>query len=98
MTDEALIVCGPRHAELIGKHDVDDLKARSELLALGLTPEQFRTQTGAGLRNVYGCFNTDTVLAKYAAGALSAYGVMGAVFGSDSPQHHRGHNLGQTGV
>jgi hypothetical protein len=63
------------------------------LLAAGLTEAQLSKITGFGLRNRDGCENVDTVLNKYAAGALSLVGVMGCVFGSDTPQHHRGHAL-----
>lgn len=68
-------------------------EARRELAELGLADEQtFRTMTGMGLRRIPGCAATDSVLNKYRAGALSAHGVMGVLFGSDSPQHHAGHN------
>jgi hypothetical protein len=69
------------------------VEARRLLLAAGLSPDQLDKVTGFGLRNRDGCENVDTVLNKYAAGALSLVGVMGDVFGSDTPQHHRGHNL-----
>jgi hypothetical protein len=67
--------------------------ARALLFAAGLSVEQTETVTGFGRRHVEGCENDDTVTRKLAAGALSVYGVMGVVFGSDSVQHHRGHNL-----
>lgn len=59
---------------------------------LGLTDDQWATRTAAGLRNHPGCDNTDTLAAKYRAGALTAHGVMAVLFGTDSAQHHTGHN------
>ena len=67
--------------------------ARRELLGLGVTVDQLEATTGMGLRSGVHCAPTDTVLRKYAAGALSAHGVMGVLFGSGSWQHHAGHNL-----
>lgn len=73
--------------------------ARRVLLAAGLTLEQLNKLTGFGRRHDVNCAPTDTVINKFAAGALSIYGVMGDVFGSDTVQHHRGHNVdpGQVG-
>lgn len=67
--------------------------AQSELLALGVTIEQISQVTGFGHRYGYDCKPEDTILNKYRAGALSVIGVMGTIFGTDTPQHHRGHNL-----
>jgi hypothetical protein len=78
--------------------------AARRLLAVGITADQFQTQTGMGLRNHSGfpelnlpgnesCEPRDTVLNKHAAGALNLTGVCGVLFGTDSPQHHRGHNI-----
>jgi hypothetical protein len=67
--------------------------ATAELLALGVTIEQISEVTGFGHRHGYDCKPEDTRLNKYRAGALSARGVMGDIFGTDTPQHHRGHNL-----
>lgn len=55
--------------------DMTTNTARNELLALGLTDEQIDATTGFGLRRIAGCLPNDTVLNKYAAGALSAEGV-----------------------
>jgi hypothetical protein len=68
-------------------------RSRTELPEIGLTDAQWAKVTSKGLRNQPGCANTDTVARKYLAGALSAVGVCGDVFGTDSPQHHAGHNL-----
>lgn len=65
-------------------------EAASALAERGLSVEQMATVTGSGRRNIDGCENSDTVLNKFRAGALSVTGVMGAVFGVDSPEHHRG--------
>jgi hypothetical protein len=67
--------------------------AKSTLLGLGVTEEQMNQVTGFGLRRLGFCKPEDTILNKFACGALSAYGVMGTIFGTDSPQHHRGNNL-----
>lgn len=67
--------------------------ARRELAAAGVTNAQMDTYTGFGHRTVVGDRHAPIVV-KYADGALSMTGVMGAVFGTDSPQHHAGHNLG----
>jgi hypothetical protein len=72
--------------------------ARETLRSLAVTDEQMQQVTGFGLRRLGLCKPEDTVLHKFAAGALSAVGVMGAIFGSDSPQHHRGHNLDVSGA
>lgn len=64
-----------------------------DLPDLGLTEEQWSQTTGFGRRNIDGCDNVDTLANKYRAGALSEAGVMGQVFGTDTPQHHLGHNL-----
>jgi hypothetical protein len=69
-------------------------EARRELAALGLTREQMQQVTGMGHRRYPACGPDDTVEQKYAAGALSAHGVMGVVFGADSPQHHAGTAVG----
>ena len=73
--------------------------ARRVLLAAGLSVDELEAVTGFGLRSGCRCLPVDSRVNKYAAGALSIHGVMGDVFGSDSVQHHRGHNLepGQVG-
>jgi hypothetical protein len=63
------------------------------LRSLGITDEQMVKITGFGHRRGYACFPDDSIVAKFAAGALSAIGVCGVIFGTDSPQHHNGHNL-----
>jgi hypothetical protein len=74
----------------------------AELLAAGVTHAQMATITGAGLRRgdvldmltghgSGGCKPEDTILNKYATGALSIYGVMAVLYGTDSRQHHQGH-------
>lgn len=68
-------------------------EAVADLLARGITHEQMIQITGFGSRRTPGCFPDDAIVAKYAAGALSATGVCGIIFGTDSIQHHRGHNL-----
>lgn len=75
----------------------DDVFAepRSRLLELGLTDEQMNTRTGMGSRQIARWMGRDvqaedTVLAKYAVGALSETGVMAVLYGVDSPQHHAG--------
>jgi len=65
--------------------------AYNTLRDAGLTHEQCYIVTGMGRRHGVECQEDDFVLRKFAAGALSIYGVMGVVFGPDSPQHHRGH-------
>lgn len=72
---------------------IDVEVARRVLLAAGLTPEQIETTTGFGRRHEVRCLPVDSRLNKFAAGALSLVGVMGDVFGTDTVQHHRGHNV-----
>lgn len=67
--------------------------AKAKLLALGITEDQMNQVTGFGSRRLGFCKPDDTILNKFACGSLSAYGVMGTIFGTDSPQHHRGNNL-----
>lgn len=67
-------------------------EAVMQLEAVGLTDKHLGHLTGMGRRHGVDCEQVDTVLNKYAAGALSIHGVMGSVFGTDSVQHHRGHN------
>jgi hypothetical protein len=62
-----------------------------DLRAVRLSSKQWRTMTGMGLRNIPGCENSDSVRNKFLAGALSASGVCAVVFGTDSPEHYRGH-------
>ena len=64
--------------------------ARAVLLAHGVTDDQMNQVTGCGSRRNPLCLKDDTVLNKYAAGALSMVGVMGVVFGTDSREHHAG--------
>lgn len=66
-------------------------QAEQDLHRLGVSVEQMQKMTGFGRRNIPGCKNTDTILNKYRAGALSAVGVMGDLYGLDSPQHRAGH-------
>lgn len=66
--------------------------ARADLIAHGVTEDQWSQVTGFGSRRLGFCRPDDTILNKYACGALSMMGVMGAVFGSNSPQHKRGTN------
>lgn len=68
-------------------------QARAELLAAGLTEGELNIVTGFGQRHISGMKPDDTILNKYRFGALSMIGVMGSVFGSDSPQHHAGNAL-----
>lgn len=68
---------------------------RARLAALGLTDEQMATRTGMGSRQIARWMGKtvnaeDTVLAKFAVGALSEAGVMAVLYGTDSPQHHAG--------
>ena len=65
--------------------------ARAQLFDAGLNEDQLSIVTGFGHRSGVACKPDDTILNKYAAGALLIVGVMGSVFGSGSPQHHRGH-------
>jgi len=69
-------------------------QAMKALLLHGLTPYQINQVIGFGLRNLPGCQNEDTILNKYQAGSLSMFGVMGVLFGGDSPQHHTGNAWG----
>jgi hypothetical protein len=72
----------------------DKDRKRETLPDIGITAEQWQQTTGKGLRNLPNVRNTDTLENKYLAGALSAAGVCAVLFGTDSPQHHAGHNLG----
>jgi hypothetical protein len=68
-------------------------QAIKELRAIGVTTAQMGTLTGFGLRHVPGCQPVDWILNKYAAGALTRYGVMAVLYGVDSPEHHAGSTL-----
>jgi hypothetical protein len=68
------------------------LVAERELAEAGITVEQMHTTTGFGIRHGMQSLPNDTILNKYAAGALTLTGVMATLFGVDSPQHHQGHN------
>ena len=70
--------------------DVDIIEAASALTAAGVPVELFGKITGFGGRRCRGCHAEDTILNKFAAGALSIYGVMGVLYGTDSPSHHAG--------
>lgn len=70
--------------------DLAMVEAANELRALGVTDEQMGQVTGFGLRRLEGCAPEDTILRKYATGALSAHGVMKVLYGTDSPQHNAG--------
>lgn len=68
--------------------------ARDVLYRLGLLPLQVGMRTGLGHGGgKYRCDREDTILNKFAAQALSAIGVMGCCYGTDSQPHHRGHAL-----
>lgn len=86
------------HAEVLARVHTDAVHgpltaAREELAALGITDEQMDTVTGFGLRRIDRCLADDTIVNKYAAGALTRHGVMMVLFGSNSPQHLAGRAL-----
>jgi hypothetical protein len=83
------------------------LSAWRRLKAIGLTDDQLIRLIGGGRisNSNIGAFLApgvcelfDTVLAKHRAGALSLTGICGAIFGTDSMQHHRGHTLTEVGI
>ena len=64
--------------------------ARAELEQIGVTKAQQEIVTGFGGRRLEGCQPDDTIVRKYAAGGLTAAGVMAVLYGNDSPEHHAG--------
>lgn len=69
--------------------------AAANLIRQGVPAHLTLKVTGMGHRTHIG-ERYATVAHKYADGALALMGVMGTVFGSDSPEHHRGHNVPTT--
>ena len=71
-----------------------DVELADMILAwLGMPRESRLKVTGMGHRRGFDCKPDDSVLNKFASGAMSRYGAFGAVYGSDSHQHHMGYNL-----
>lgn len=67
-----------------------EAEAAAELLRAGVAEHELGTVTGMGLRRGVACLPEDTIVRKVAAGALTIVGVMAALHGIDSPQHHAG--------